>query len=906
MGFHDIVELSTIKLEKVANSLYIKKMYHPLRAFKDQNRSYRIGLSPVKTLFLSICCLWLFGLSLDLFAADNAKEKRFDPQTTKELIQINDLVGRQDFAEASKRLNILLEKHYEVPRLHLLKASIISRQRTNQAALDYLSSQIEQQPENIGMVSARAQFLFNKGYFESAREDFYRVYLENHRPVEILSVLAKIEGEKGRIGKAIEFTNQALEIDPNSDSLWFKKAELELKLAQVGNAKASCYKATQLAPESIKYHKLYVEILIYLKQRDELQKHIRLVYDLFPSNPWISLRMSSLLVEQGNLKEAIEILVASLKKNPNEHLLMFQIATILAGQRNWEEAIRFFKAGLSRKPDSSWAMIQVAKIYLQTGKANPALDYLEKARENKTRDPFVYETLARIYNRQNDTFEAERIILEGLEINEKNQTLILEYANLLEKRGKTKETTIAYEEALKNDDDNSFILGKLGNLYRINKRYDQSLAALEKAIKIDPKSTWIRAYYIETLDELGEWNNALDEINELLEIMPKDYWAFAKKALIELEIDRLEEAYISVRQSIVLRPDANWLKEIEGRILEGLKKYNKAEKAFKDALRKEPDGAHLLTQLAYVQVHLDKNQALKNIKKSLDSDDFEISTIELNLYLTNKAIQYWQFAKHSSEYRVYEQIIHKEFSRAEKGLARLKKTNSPHVSYLSYFLQHMKRGKKDELDLSKIASSKVKAPWHYYYLGIDSIRKNDYERARMAFEKGLEKSADNPWMIVKLSYVLQQLKEYKEAVNLLNRFLRLEKNGEFMWVQLRLALNYDLAKKFSDSERVYKQILKKNPKDNVALNNLAWMYLNATEEKMQKLDDALKLALKAVEIRPSSANLDTLAEAYFQKKDYNRALKAIERALDKDRRGLDDFKKTKKKIIRAMEAEEKK
>ena len=70
-----------------------------------------------------------------------------------------------------------------------------------------------------------------------------------------------------------------------------------------------------------------------------------------------------------------------------------------------------------------------------------------------------------------------------------------------------------------------------------------------------------------------------------------------------------------------------------------------------------------------------------------------------------------------------------------------------------------------------------------------------------------------------------------------------------------------------------------------------------------KLDDALKLALKAVEIQPSSANLDTLAEAYFQKEDYNRALKAIEQALDRDRRGLDDFKKTKKKILRAMESQ---
>ena len=833
-----------------------------------------------------------------------SETRRFDSETSAKLIEIGELIKSEDYNLARQELEGLIEKYDDVPKLHLVKANIITEQQGEQEALDYLTKQIDAQPDNIGLYAARAQFLLTRGYVESAREDFYTVYQQGYRPVDVLKVLADIEKEKGNFAKAIQLIEQALELDQSQDELWFRKAELEVKLAQIDEAKASCYKATQLAPQKIAYHKLYVEILIYLKQRKELEQHIEKVHQFFPEDAWVSLRMSSLLVERGELKRAVEILIKALKENPENQLLMFQIATILAGERNWEEAIKFFKMGLKQDPDSAWAKIQLGKVYLQNGEIKQAIDYLEQARQAETNDPFVYETLARIYNRKNDTFEAEQIILEGLAIDEDNQTLVLEYANLLEKRGKIKETTKAYEEGLENDPDNAFILGKLGNLYRLSRQYDKSLKVLQKAISINPKATWIRAYYVETLDDLERWDEALAEIDKLLEIMPNDYWAFAKRSLIQIEVEALEKAYESVSRAIELKPEADWLKEIEGRILERLQKYEQAEAAFQAALVESPDSVRLLKRLAYVQLHTDKKQALETIKKAIDYDDFDLGTIELYLYLTGKTEQYWAFSRDDDAYKVYKDIIFKRFSEAEKDLERMRSESDPIVPFLATFLMHMKREKTGNIDLETIPENQIDSAWKYYYLGVASLEENEFTKAKQAFKQGLKRSSDNPWIMIKLAYACQQLKQHTEAVELLNRFLRLQSNGEFMWVQLRLALNYDLAKKFVDSERVYKQILAKYPEDNVALNNLAWMYLNATEESMHKLDDALKLAQKAVRIRPSSANLDTLAEAYFQKGEYVKALKAIEQALDKDRRGLDDFKKTQKKILRAIEAQE--
>lgn len=826
----------------------------------------------------------------------------FDEEAGRKLEEVERALQNKQLDPAREKINQLLVTYYEIPRLHLLKARIIAEDSTVQNGIDYLTEIIRSNPDNPGFLAARAQFLTLNNYLLSAREDFYSVYERNFRPVEVLTVLSDIEQERGNFQKASELMEQAISLSPEDDTLWFRKAQLDLKKRDINEARKSCSKAIELNPDHLDYLKLYTEILIYLKEKAELEQHVTEVYRKYPENAWVALRYSTLIIEKGSIEKAKEVLFQALEANPDDKLLLFQLGTIYSAEKEWNKAETFFLKGLENDPDSTWAMIQLSKIYLQAGKIEDAVITLEQARAEETTDSFVYETLARIYNRKNDTFEAERVILDGLAIDDENKTLILEYANILEKRGKDKETTKAYEEALQQDPENPYILGKLGNLYRNAEKYEIALEVLEKAIRLSSKSTWIRAYYIETLADMESWQAALNEIEELLKIMPDDYWAYAKKAMILIETGNLEAALDSIHTSIRLRADARWLKEIEGRILEGLKRYEEAEAAFKEMLETSPENTYVMMRLAYVQVHTDKKEALKTIRESLNLDDFDLRTIELYLYLTDKASAYWGFTPGSPEYETYESIVKKQTMKAESGLDRLEKEGSAHVSFLRYYYSLIRGERSSEKQVSLNAED-AETKWHFYYLGTDSLRNEDFEQAKTYLEKALTLSDQNPWIMVKLGYVYQQLKQHEKAVDYLNRFLQQKGDDEYLWVRLRLALNYDLARQYRKSEREYKRILEKRPDDNVALNNLAWMYLNARDEELHKLDEALDLAMRAVNLQPSSANLDTLAEAYYQKGEYEKALRAIEKALDKDRSGIDDFKKTKKKILRAMESQ---
>jgi Zn-dependent protease with chaperone function len=80
--------------------------------------------------------------------------------------------------------------------------------------------------------------------------------------------------------------------------------------------------------------------------------------------------------------------------------------------------------------------------------------------------------------------------------------------------------------------------------------------------------------------------------------------------------------------------------------------------------------------------------------------------------------------------------------------------------------------------------------------------------------------------------------------------------------------NYDGVK------RAYETSLELNPRNPHVLNNLAWLYATATDQRLRRPERALTLAKAAVAIIQESHILDTLAEAYFVNGLYAEALDA--------------------------------
>jgi tetratricopeptide (TPR) repeat protein len=120
--------------------------------------------------------------------------------------------------------------------------------------------------------------------------------------------------------------------------------------------------------------------------------------------------------------------------------------------------------------------------------------------------------------------------------------------------------------------------------------------------------------------------------------------------------------------------------------------------------------------------------------------------------------------------------------------------------------------------------------------------------------------------------------QWEEAAGFCRQVL--EKDPTNDEARFGLGTAYGQLGKYKESLELLEALLKTNA-DNAALkNNIAWVYVKAKDPAFQNYEKAVKLARDAVLSSPADYNIwNTLAEAYYGLKDYDRALRSARHAL---------------------------
>ena len=102
--------------------------------------------------------------------------------------------------------------------------------------------------------------------------------------------------------------------------------------------------------------------------------------------------------------------------------------------------------------------------------------------------------------------------------------------------------------------------------------------------------------------------------------------------------------------------------------------------------------------------------------------------------------------------------------------------------------------------------------------------------------------------------------------------------------------------RYDSAEQQYLEVLTIDPEHPEALNNLAWMYATARDQRFRNPQEALRLARKAAQRDPQPHILDTLAESYFINGDYQSAIETIQQAIEQKPADIAYYKKQLKKF----------
>jgi len=244
-------------------------------------------------------------------------------------------------------------------------------------------------PEVSGLNELKGAYLLHRKNYDMARFYLFRAIQDNDGNVAAKQMLVDVEERTGNYSSAICYVNELLEVNPYWRGLWQRKIELYRKQGNHVQADHLLRRICQIYPDDEELHeKLVVRIEdLYANQksggdRAEATASLRELIKLNPYNESYYLDLVNLLLQQGDIEEAIQTAGMGASKIPGSQLLIKKKVGILAEANRYAEAMTFVRSRMEVSA-SPW----LKKLYDELEE--------EQAREEARRDP--YTLYGRIY-----------------------------------------------------------------------------------------------------------------------------------------------------------------------------------------------------------------------------------------------------------------------------------------------------------------------------------------------------------------------------------------------------------------------------------------------------------------------------------------------------------------------------
>ena len=422
---------------------------------------------------------------------------------------------------------------------------------------------------------------------------------------------------------------------------------------------------------------------------------------------------------------------------------------------------------------------------------------------------------------------------------------------------------------------------------------DEDVDKAKAAVQAFPSSPeahfWLGTAYAED----DENQAAVREFNKAIELKPGYEEAYVELLTLYKDSKASADVLRTYQQAVANIPNSLTLLTGQARALSDAKRYADAIEVMKRALEINPDDLNTLHLLAWDYMLLRRfDEAVTTINEELKiSPDYPMA-------LHNLGWSYYQMKRYDDSIATYQKIINlktpysgmkKVYREMGLALVQANRTNEAIDSfnhaielkgdvadvYCGLAGAYLRAERIDEAleSLKKGVQERPKDTCIYENLGFINMRMGKLQEAEPSFRKAIELSPDRVSAYGALAFLLRQQKKDSEAESILRQGIKSTADND----QLRVLLGSLISTtKWSEAEAQFKEALRANPNNALALNNYGYHLL----ERDERLNEALQMVQRAVDTDPDNgAFLDSLGWAYFKLGRLEEAEQYLKKAL---------------------------
>ena len=533
-----------------------------------------------------------------------------------------------------------------------------------------------------------------------------------------------------------------------------------------------------------------------------------------PGQVGVVMQLARVLAAAAQFAESEKLYRSVFEKDKTFQYAYTELYRVLLFQGKPAEAEQVLKLGAQNNPKQFGYLTLLAMHYYMQKRRDDMVGVLNQIKSHSKEYPQAYLTVGDFYLRMGDGDSAIREYREGMAKDApKKATYEKRVIEVLMRQSKRTEAAEMNSQILRDDPNDNDARGLAATFMLDKGEVAKALSELQAVVTHAPDNPVAQYNLGRAHAARNEWEQARQHFQKAIDLRP-DY-VLARLALAQLEVTRGDfEAALKSSQAVLgIDRNNNHARLIASAALMGQKKFEDSRQLLEAMLKANPSAPDVLFQLGVV------NLAENKYKEAEDAFG-----------------------------RSYE--LNPANSRGLMGMVETEMAER-HTDQAMQLLQNEAAKFPNRMDFQlALGNTAVRA-------GKFDLAISYFQKVTDSMPKGSKGQGD---------LYLRMAETYRRKGDLSNSIIALQKAREILpdngVVLSTLALVLDAAGRWSEARQVYEVVIKLDPTNGVALNNLAFLL----SEHGGDLDDALTKAQRAKQLLPNLSEVsDTLGWIYLKK-----------------------------------------